>query len=344
MKTNQFYLLKKYAFFLAVSCIPGILCLVLLISCYLLPEHIPGLIQILAWAGTIAFLGILLFFLFWLYPDTRKYQQLFTDFADGRVYDAFIQQSTRISPDIGRAIHRLDDLIDRQNSLQLSTKQAEFLALQNQINPHFLYNTLESIRGDALLAGMTNIADITEALSTFFRYTITNTQNLVTIQDELDNVENYFIIQHYRFGEKLSLQIDIPQNRSEILAMSCPKLFLQPVVENAIFHGLEKKSVNGQITIRMELADDLLLISISDNGAGMPEEVLHRLNSDLDRVSVGSITTPANKKGGIALKNVCRRIKLLFGEEYGMHVGSIVGLGTKVEVRLPITQKTGRTS
>lgn len=344
MKTKRFYFLNKCKLFLAVTTIPGILFLVLLLCCYAGSVKVPEVILILSWIGAISFLAVLFLFFLWICPDTRKYRKMCRDFAEGKIYDAFISQADQISPDAGKAIRRLDELIDRQNSLQLSTKQAEFLALQNQINPHFLYNTLESIRGDALIAGMTNIADITEALSTFFRYTITNTQNLVTIQDELDNVENYFIIQHYRFGDKLSLQIEIPQNRSEILSTSCPKLFLQPIVENAIFHGLEKKSVNGQITIRMEIADNILLISISDNGAGMPEDTLNKLNADLSRVSVGSITTPANKKGGIALKNVCRRIKLLFGEEYGMHAGSIVGLGTKVEVRLPITVKTGRTS
>ena len=224
--------------------------------------------------------------------------------------------------------------------MQLSTKQAEFLALQNQINPHFLYNTLDSIRGDALAAGAQSIADITEALSTFFRYTITETRNLVTIGEELENVHNYFVIQQYRFGDKLTMVVDIKDNRDEILRMQCPKLFLQPIIENAIFHGLERRKDDGLLTISIEQADEDLHVDISDNGAGIPAEQLYALNKSLSRVSVGAIMEePNGKKGGIALKNVCRRIKLLFGERYGIHISSIVGIGTKVEVVLPISFK-----
>lgn len=271
--------------------------------------------------------------------SVQFYIQLCQNFTDGKIYQDFVTSSDLLFPGLHNAILRFDSLLDRQQVLQLSQKQAEFLALQNQINPHFLYNTLESIRGDALAAGMDNIADITEALSTFFRYTITETQNLVSLQEELDNVDNYFAIQKYRFGDKLLIQLDIRDDSSRILHLQCPKLFLQPIVENAIFHGLEKKKGCGIIIIRIELIDAEVHIEVSDNGIGMNEETLFALNQSLDRVSIGAIVEDQEKnKTGIALKNVCRRIKLLFGEQYGIHINSILGIGTNIEITLPIIE------
>lgn len=267
----------------------------------------------------------------------KYYKNLCDRFTDGMIYREFVDKAGGLFPPLHGAIQRLDSLLDRQNVIQLSTKQAEYLALQNQINPHFLYNTLEAIRGDALCAGMENIADITEALSTFFRYTITETKNLVTIRDELDNVDSYFKIQQYRFGEKLSMDIQMCDDRDTILRLQCPKLTLQPIIENAIFHGLEKRNAKGLISVMLEIVDDNLHINISDNGAGIEEEKLAKLNNRLNRASVGYIVEDEeSRRGGIALKNVSRRIKLLFGEEYGIHINSIIGIGTKVVLTLPI--------
>ena len=272
-----------------------------------------------------------------IYLPIHNYKNLCNRFAKGEVYKDFIDQCGQLMPELSSVICRMDELLDRQNVIQLSTKQAEFLALQNQINPHFLYNTLEAIRGDALCAGLDNIADITEALSTFFRYTITETRNLVTFRDELENVDNYFVIQKYRFGDKLSLTTQINEDHDTILQLQCPKLFLQPIVENAIFHGLERKEGNGHIILQIEIIDNELQICVSDNGVGIPEVQLSELNHRLKRLSVGYILE--DEKSGIALKNVCRRIKLLFGEQYGIHINSIEGIGTRVVITLPIVTK-----
>lgn len=228
---------------------------------------------------------------------------------------------------------RFDKMLDKQNIIQLSTKHAELLALQNQINPHFLYNTLEAIRGDALCEGMEDIADTTEALSTFFRYTISDTRNLVTLEDELENIENYFKIQKYRFGNRIALQVDFPEDYARVLQCRLPKLTLQPMVENAVFHGLESKGEGGLVLISIDSTANKLLLSIQDDGGGIPEEELHRLNEKLESPEV---KTPEKKKGGIALTNVSRRIKLLFGEEYGVHLFSIQGVGTDVQVTVPM--------
>jgi len=218
-----------------------------------------------------------------------------------------------------------------KDQILLSERQAELLALQNQINPHFLYNTLEAIRGDALKAGNKNIAEITEALSTYFRYTISETRSKVPLIEELENIENYFQIQQYRFGEKLQMKIDILCDNS-VLEVLCLKLMLQPIIENAIFHGLEKIRDGGLISIRIEKVDgNKLKIIIHDNGVGMDELSLKKLNEDLNNNN-----QIPNKKHGIALLNVNRRIQLVFGEKYGISVFSIPGIGTSVIVEIPI--------
>lgn len=261
---------------------------------------------------------------------------LFRHFIHKETYRELMDNDYQIFEEQKEVLNRFDYLLDKKNAIRVSTKQAELLALQNQINPHFLYNTLEAIRGDALCAGLESIADTTEALSTFFRYTITETGNLVSLEDELENVENYFKIQKYRFGEKLSMEIHFSENDRSGLQWKLPKLTLQPIVENAIFHGLESKAEGGKVSIYVETTRKKLLISVRDNGVGISEENLEKLNHKLEHISVSYVSEKGNKRGGIALENVCRRIKLLFGEEYGLHVYSVVGFGTHVQVSIPL--------
>ena len=268
----------------------------------------------------------------------KPYKQargVFEHFIDSGNFRELLDQDYQIFPEQNRVMQKLDSILDEKNIIELSTKHAELLALQNQINPHFLYNTLEAIRGDALCEGVDSIADTTEALSTFFRYTITNTGNLVSVEDELENVENYFKIQQYRFGDKLNMKVNFPDDYSRILECKLPKLTLQPVVENAIFHGLEAKAEGGVITISMEMTEKKLLINIHDDGIGINEEELIKINQRLETVS-GPLKEEKRKRGGIALPNVSRRIKLLFGEEYGIHIYSIPNLGTEVRIAVPI--------
>ncbi len=276
----------------------------------------------------------------WIIVPYLNYKKLFKKFNHGQIYREFMDKAGSVFPGMEEIIKRYDKLLSNQKITQKTKRQTEFLALQNQINPHFLYNTLEAIRGDALSEGMDNIANITEALSTFFRYTITDTGSLVTIEDELDNVDNYFKIQKYRFGEKLDILYEIPENESDILLLQLPKLTLQPIIENAIFHGLERKSEAGFIRIGIELAGNKVLINIKDNGVGIEEEALDTINDGLQHIAIACLSEDyKNKKGGIALNNVCRRIKLLFGEDYGIHVYSLVGVGTEVRITLPIVKK-----
>ncbi len=225
----------------------------------------------------------------------------------------------------------VEERLHGEEITRLRQKQAEYLALQNQINPHFLYNALEAIRTDALLADCGDIAETTEALATFFRYTISNVQEYVTFSDELDNAENYFTIQRCRFGDKISMKLDMENEK--LLEARMPKLILQPLVENAVSHGLEGKLGYGTVRIVVENSDRTLFLRVRDDGVGIPDEQVERLNRQF---SENAGPAAEQQRGGIALRNVNSRIRLVFGEDYGLRVFSAEGVGTECCVTLPL--------
>lgn len=212
-------------------------------------------------------------------------------------------------------------------------KRREIGALQNQMDPHFLYNTLDSIRGLALSAGAEEIARMTEALSAFFRYSAGQKGVIVTLKDELKNLEAYMQIQAFRFENRIRLEqiLDLSGPPQELYV---PKMILQPLVENSIVHGLEGKEGPGLVTLRITQTEKRLLISVCDDGLGMDGESLARLNARL-RGEETAAPQPG-KKGGIALQNVARRIALHFGPDYGLRAHSVPGLGTEISVTLPV--------
>lgn len=267
------------------------------------------------------------------FRETTKIMQLF---ASGYTVQDVFKIRYPISAEFEAMMNRMQEMFSAQELISASKKQAQYLALQNQINPHFLYNTLEGIRGEAISAKMTNVAEMTEALATFFRYTISNVENLVSLGDELQNVHNYFLIQRYRFGERLALKIRCDTaDMHDVYKCQIPKLTLQPIVENAIIHGVEQKVGQGIVTVRIETTAKRLLITISDNGMGMPPEQLMRLNERLNVLIYKVDAEKADRHEGIAMVNVNNRIKLLFGEEYGITVYSTPGVGTDVAITLP---------
>ncbi len=261
-----------------------------------------------------------------------------------RAIRAFLEEYTArpeegqaaITPGTERLLEQARAVMNPSQLFQLNKRQAQYLALQNQINPHFLYNTLESIRSEALIAQLDSVADMTEALASFFRYTISKVENLVSVEEELQNCQTYFRIQRYRFGERLELNIEYdPEDQEEIFRCRLPKLTMQPILENSIIHGTELKIGTGLLTIHLERTQRRLLIRVSDNGIGMDAETLARLNSRLGRGGLSAVGEEREQRGGVALVNVDDRIRLLFGSEYGLHVFSIQGSGTDVEITLP---------
>lgn len=214
--------------------------------------------------------------------------------------------------------------------------EAELHALQNQINPHFLYNTLEVIRGRALVQNAQDIADMTEALSTIFRYNINRPGDVATLQEEIDNVRNYMLIQNCRFGDRFHFETEIEDVEDGILTHVLPVLTLQPLVENAIYHGINDRIGGGRIRLKAYLTQRDLLIIISDNGKGMDDVTLQEIHRKLAGASEG---LPVEKKSGrgtgIALTNVNQRIKFYFGKEYGLDVKSTLGIGTTITITVP---------
>ena len=264
----------------------------------------------------------------------RKVEQ----FLDGYLpFEEIDIQDIMLTPYTYYEEKKISEILNSTQVVNLNKRQAQYLALQNQINPHFLYNTLDGIRSEALIAGVESVADMTEALAAFFRYTISKTENMVTVEEELDNCKIYFKIQQYRFGERLKLHIECEEeDREQILRCRIPKLTLQPILENSIIHGTELKIGTGNLTIWLGLTQTRLLIKISDDGVGMNERTLEELNEKLGKTVEQFHVQNNEKSGGIALVNVNNRIQLLFGKEYGMHIFSMEGIGTEVEITIPI--------
>ena len=210
---------------------------------------------------------------------------------------------------------------------QLGRKQAELEYLRSQINPHFLYNTLEAISGIALEHDVPEIADAAGALGKLFRHNIQG-GDMIPLGKELEITQAYLTIQKLRFADKLNVLISIRENTRAIPVI---KLLLQPLVENAVYHGLEPKTGPGTLFIGARLENSDLLISIYDDGVGMPPARLEALQAELERPTANSRTENAH----IGLLNVQRRIRLRYGAPYGLTLHSAMGTGTRVTVRVP---------
>lgn len=216
-------------------------------------------------------------------------------------------------------------------SLSENTWEIEYKLLQSQINPHFLYNTLDSIRSEALKHNENEIASMIERLSRFFRYSISSTGNFVKISEELNHINDYYYIQKFRFEERLEMVIKI--DSEELKECYIPKMTLQPLIENAITHGLEKKLSPGLIMIHIFGTKQKVYIQIEDNGVGIESELLKKINDKL--ISSDLKFDRISKNSGIALLNVNARLKMFFGKTYGIKVRSLVNVGTTMEIIVP---------
>ena len=278
-------------------------------------------------------------YFFILYP-LKTFEEMLAYFLDEERTEAELDNASDAIPYSGEIKALVDRYLSRKtrkNSAEIFDKQTELTALQSQINPHFLYNTLESIRGQALMDDNREIAGMVEALSSFFRYSISRKGKLVTLREELANINNYMLIQCYRFNNRFSLEVLIDEEDEEAYDFLIPKLIIQPVVENAIYHGLEEKLEGGRVTIEVIVTDKTLILTISDNGSGIEGAALAKLNQWIHSPSMRVEEEGGQKQHntGIALPNIHKRIQLLFGEEYGVNVYSTVGQGTDVEITIP---------
>jgi two-component system sensor histidine kinase YesM len=226
-------------------------------------------------------------------------------------------------------VSRLNELGFRLYESELREKHSQIAALQNQINPHFLYNTLGSISMYAEIQGNAEVVEMTNNLSSLLRYSISSDQSDVTLGQELAHVEGYMAIQQIRYGPKLQYVVRIDP---DLLSNQMLRLSLQPLVENCIIHGFERGRGKGCIRITGQQLDGDIELCIEDDGKGMQPEQLIDLLHKLQDAPIPN----TSKIGGHGLVNVHRRIALRFGEKYGIRIESEVTKGTKIVVRLPL--------
>ena len=222
---------------------------------------------------------------------------------------------------------QLSEYIERVYGAEIKQRDAELNALKSQIKPHYLYNTLDVIRMTAINNNNRQTARMVESLASQLRYLIGNSNDTVTVGDELKSIEDYFEIIKVRYEGRIELKINAPE---QLLELRVLKLILQPAVENAIKHGFKMKMNQGMIWVTVLLKAKDLVFTIMDNGIGMTNEELRLLQHNLEVEEINQ-----NSNGGFGLHNVKERIRRKYGTDYGIDVQSSLGKGTIVIIRIP---------
>lgn len=225
---------------------------------------------------------------------------------------------------------RIHLLMDQIRLEQEEKRRLEFAIMQSQINPHFLYNTLYSIKGLCDMGLTKDASQMITALSNFFRIGISKGSEVISIEEEIEHIQNYLYIQEMRYGDDFSYEIDV---MPDILSYPIVKLSLQPLIENAIYHGVKQKRGQGKILIKGYVDGDVIHLQVADNGNGISKEKLQVILNEL-----ASMYEEKNHIIGIGLKSVNERIKIQFGREYGLTIASEEGVGTTSSISIPKQQ------
>ena len=282
---------------------------------------------------TLFFLAVIIFF---SYFHMAKPIHEIDRFIDESIENPDGRLKLKRTDEIGKVAESLNHMLDENQRMieeikegkirlyetKLTQQKMEILAYRNQINPHFLYNTFSCMRDMALINDQDNIAEMAMELSDIFRYAV-KASNIVTVRDEVSYIEKYARIIEFRFMGKITIETSV---ESAVLDKPLIRFFLQPLVENAVFHGLESKMDNGFVDVRIEGRGDKLAITIKDDGCGMDEEALNNLKE---------LINAPHEKGGIGLPNIIQRLRLFYGDEYTFEVSSIVGKGTVINIEVP---------
>lgn len=229
------------------------------------------------------------------------------------------QEFQVLASTFNQMLERIEFLMKEEKEQEALTRIYELKALTSQINPHFLYNTLDTIIWMAEFQDHQKVVDITKALSNYFRLSLNAGEEIVTLRQELEHVRQYLFIQKERYGDKLDYHID---ELDGIPELTLPKIVLQPLVENAIYHGIKESERPGKITVTVSKREAFVDICIADNGVGMKEN-----------------TTSKKELGGVGLKNIQERLTLFFGESFSMEIQSEPNVYTKVYLHLPLKEK-----
>ena len=275
--------------------------------------------------------ALFMYFIKRLYARISELNYMLHQVSEGSLNFRYHSEKSDEISDIGYNINRM---VDRINALvvetaqkELAVKKAQFRSVQMQINPHFLFNTLETIRMVGLYHNDMQVVRMVKDLSDLFRYTIASTNPIVSIDDELNHTLKYLELQKNRNKNQFSVKIDV-----DPITLDCTllRLILQPLVENAITHGIEPKYTHCELKISIHLIDRMIRLSVEDNGVGIPPEKLEHLKGVLN----GEVPPPINDEH-IGLYNVSERIRLYFGKETEMTIDSKHGEGTSVYLCFP---------
>lgn len=229
----------------------------------------------------------------------------------------------------------LDRTRRHMQEIQLQKRKEQLNALQNQINPHFLYNTLDTIRGLAIEREAMDVADIVATLSSMFKYSMDYAAYMVPLSDELEHLNSYLKIQALRFPKKFTFRQCMDCDPWDLHQIRTPKLVLQPIVENVFTHAFRRISQGGQICLRLQATDVDFRIIVSDNGAGMEDERVLALNR-MFRTGVMESDAQGGAQGSVALYNINSRIRMYCGDAYGLHIASTADYGSEVTLTLPL--------
>jgi two-component system sensor histidine kinase YesM len=237
--------------------------------------------------------------------------------------------------EIGRLSHTFNQMVMDMNSLvntvyeqKVMKQEAQMKSLQMQINPHFLYNTLDTINWMARIRHVDEIGDMVAALSNMMRYSLEK-KSFVRLGEEVKSLKDYIAIQNYRYRDKMVAEIEIDES---LMSLYIPRLLIQPILENAIVHGIEEKLDKGHILVAARRENEDLYIQIMDDGVGMTEETMsHILREDYSMKKSGHTS--------IGVVNVNRRIQMIYGKDYGLLVQSVLGAGTKITIHIPAREE-----
>lgn len=248
---------------------------------------------------------------------------------DVRVRVSNADEIGELGQQINKMLEHITELMADNIKREILVKDSEIRALQNQINAHFIYNVLESIKMMAEIEEKFEISDAVTALGKLLRYSMKWVSQNVTVLEEIDYIKNYLALINLRFDYEIYLSLNMPER---IYKQEIPKMSLQPIIENAIYHGIEELAEDTSIYMKGILYENYCIIEITDSGRGMSDEEIDRLQKKIQ----GEIETTGSSGNGIGLKNVQDRIKISFGSEYGISIASKIGCYTKVIVKIPL--------
>ena len=291
-----------------------------------------------ACALTIILLGIVIFYSY--FQLVRPIREI-TAFINRAIRNPNDRLHLGRKDEIGVVADSLDIMLDSNQKMieeilqgkiriyetQLARQRMEILAYRNQINPHFLYNTLSCMRDMALIHDEDDIAEMAMALSDIFRYAVKGS-NIVSVRDEVIYIGKYAKIIDYRFMGKIRIEVNAPE---EVMDLPVIRLFLQPLVENSVFHGLETSVDPGSVSVNISKDGEMLEFEVVDNGCGMDAETLEKVRESMKNPKSGT---------GIGLSNIVQRLRLFYEDDYSFTIDSEEGKGTVIRIQVPIHMKT----